>query len=145
MGRKVFRYKIIGILIFLIELFIFALFSYGSYDSFIEVDFSNIFLTQNFIFIFAVLVASTALLNLIFILFSARKSILFLNLHFSIIFLFFAYGFVQMLLENSYYEEDNAKFIIAFSLIFILLFVINFFKYRKVEFLEIESIGTHND
>lgn len=141
MRRKVFRYKIIGILIFLIELFIFALFSYGSYDSFIEVDSSNIFLTQNFVFIFAVLVASTALLNLIFILVSDRKSILFLNIHFSIIFLFFAYGFVQMLLENSYYEEDNIKFIIAFSLIFILLFVVNFFKYRNVEFSEIEEIG----
>lgn len=144
MRRKVFRYKIIGILIFLIELFIFALFSYGSYDSFIEIDFNNIFLRQNFIFIFAVLVASTALLNLIFILFSARKSILFLNIHFSILFLFFAYGFVQMLFEG-YYEEDNAKFIIAFSIIFILLFVVNFFKYRKVEFLEIEEIGTQND
>ncbi|MEA1847961.1 hypothetical protein U9K52_03455 [Chryseobacterium sp. MHB01] len=145
MGRKVFRYKIIGILIFLIELFIFALFSYGSYDSFIEVDFNNIFLMQNFIFIFAVLVASTALSNLIFILFSARKSILFLNIHFSIIFLFFTYGFVKMLLENGYYEEDNIKFIIAFSLIFILLFVVNFFKYRKVEFSEIEEIGKYNN
>lgn len=143
MGRKVFRYKIIGILIFLIELFIFALFSYGSYDSFIEVDFNNIFLMQNFIFI--LLVASTALSNLIFILFSARKSILFLNIHFSIIFLFFTYGFVKMLLENGYYEEDNVKFIIAFSLIFILLFVVNFFKYRKVEFSEIEEIGKYNN
>jgi hypothetical protein len=142
MKRKVFRYKIIGILIFLIELFIFALFSYGSYDTFIEVDVNNIFFVQNFIFIFAVLIAFTALLNLILIIFSARKSVLFLNINFSLIFLFFAYGFIQMLLENGYYEEDNIKFITAFSLIFILLFVVNFFKYRKVEFSEIEEIGT---
>ena len=58
--------------------------------------------------------------------------------------MFFAYGFVRMLFEG-YYEEDNAKFIFAFSIIFILLFVVNFFKYRKVEFLEIEEIGTQND
>ncbi|SEM26650.1 hypothetical protein SAMN05421856_10287 [Chryseobacterium taichungense] len=145
MKRKVFKYKIIGILIFLIELFIFALFTYGSYDSFIDFNLSQIFIVQNFIFIFAVLVASTAFLNLILILLSAKKSIFFLNIQYSIIFLFFASGFVKMLLGNDYYKEDNIKFIIVFSLIFILLFVINFFKYKSVEFSEIEEIGTRNN
>lgn len=145
MKKRLFKYRIIGVLIFLIELFIFALFSYGSYDSFIEVNSEDIFSQQNSVFSLALIISITAFLSLIFILFRIRKSILLLNIHYSIILLFFIYAFVESIFENDLPHEDILKFVAIFSIIFVILFIINFFKYKKVIFFEIDNIGTHND
>lgn len=141
MEKKIFKYKIIGVLLFLIELFIFILFTYGSYDSFIEFGSNEIFSRENMTFVFASVIAFTALLCVISILLRFRKTILILNVHYSIILFFFLFALVELIYENDYFVDDNLKFIVVFLIISTLLFIINFFKYKKIDFLEIEDLG----
>jgi len=144
MEKKIFKYKIVGIILFLVELFILLLFCYGSYDTFIEVNLEKLLSNQNMIFVFASLTAIIAFLSLISLLFKSRKTILILNIHYSIILLFFLIGFIPFFFEGNYTTEDNFKFIIIFSIIFILFVVVNFFRYKNVDFSEIENLGKNN-
>ncbi|MBW7674075.1 hypothetical protein [Chryseobacterium chendengshani] len=141
MKKQIFKYKIIGVLLFIIELFILILFSYGSYDSFIEFGSDKTLSRENMTFVFASMIAFTAMLSIISILLRFRKTILILNVHYSIILFFFLFALVELIYENDYFIEDNFKFIIVFSIIFMLLFITNFFKYRNIDFLEIEDLG----
>ncbi|WP_143883728.1 hypothetical protein [Chryseobacterium binzhouense] len=144
MKKRVFKYRIIGILLFLIEVFIFILFSFGSYDSFANFTSQEIFSQESCLFLFAVAVAFTSFLSLISLLFRSRYTILFLNIHYSIILLLFLIGMMQLIYRNDYYKEDNWKFITIISIILILIFMVNFFKIKRIDFLELDEIGKPN-
>ena len=141
MKRKVFKYRIIGVLLFFIELFILILFSYGSYDSFVEFNYESIFSRQSILFIFAITVAFTAFFSLTSLLLRHKRTIFILNIHHLIILFFFLFALTELIYQGDYNAEDNLKFIIIFSIIFMLLFITNFFKYKNIDFLEIEDLG----
>ncbi|WP_185205822.1 hypothetical protein [Chryseobacterium sp. C3] len=145
MRPKIFKYKFVGISIFIFELFVTMLFGYGSYDSFIEFSSVNIFSIENFIFIFALMIFITAILCLITIIFRIKKSIYCLNVNLFLILLFFLVGYIKLLINDDFRSDDNLKLMITISVTLVFIFLTNFFKYKEIEFLEIDNIGTHND
>ncbi len=51
---------------------------------------------------------------------------------------------MQLIYRNDYYKEDNWKFITIISIILILIFMVNFFKIKRIDFLELDEIGKPN-
>ncbi|RXM41114.1 hypothetical protein BOQ62_02335 [Chryseobacterium sp. CH21] len=145
MKNRIFKYRIVGIVIFLFELFLLFLFGYGTYDSFIEIGFEQIFSVQNFIFLFAVSIFISTFLSLILLLFRNRKAILYLNISYILILFFFVLGFIKILIEKSFEEGDTFKFFFTFSIISFFLLITNVFRNKKVQFLELDDIGKHKD
>ncbi len=145
MRKKIFKYKIVGVLVFLVQLFIFLFFGYGSYDTFIEFSINRIFSIENFVFLFVLIVFITTFLSLISLVFKRKSSIIYLNINYILIIFFFLSGIIKLIYEDNYVEEDTPRFIFIISIISLLLFVVNFLKYKKVDFFEIDDIGTHND
>lgn len=144
MKNKIFKYRIIGVLIFLVESFISVLFAEGTYVSFDEMIISEGISLQNMLFPFAMIIFFSSILCLISLLLKAKKTVLFLNINYSIILFFFVFCYIKVFIENSYIGEDLYKFIMVFTIIFVLLFVVNFFRYRKIDYLEIDEIGKPN-
>lgn len=145
MKNRVFKYRIVGIVVFLFELFLLFLFGFGAFDSFIEFSIDHVFSVQSFIFLFAVFILISAFLSLILLLFKSRRTILYLNINYILILLFFVSGFIKILIEKSFEEGDTLNFFSAFSIISVFLFITNVFRNKKVQFLEIENIGKHED
>lgn len=144
MKNKIFKYRIIGVLIFLVESFISVLFAEGTYVSFDEMIISEGISLQNMLFPFALIIFFSSILCLISLLLKAKKTVLFLNINYSIILFFFVFCYIKVFIENSYVGEDIYKFIMVFTIIFVLLFVVNFFRYREIDYLEIDEIGKPN-
>lgn len=141
MKKKIFKYRAIGIVLFIIEVFLGLLFGYGTIVSFEDLQNGKILSLDNVILPFAALISITAILCIISIILKGIKTILFFNIHYIIVGIFFAFGFIKQLFEGAEVSEDIEKFIIVFFVLSILLFTINFFKYKETEFLEIDEIG----
>lgn len=144
MKKRIFKYRAVGIILFLIELFVAILFGYGATVSF--EDFENVenLTLDHIVFPFALLIFLTSLLCLISLVLKGKKTVMFLNIHYIIIAIFFAFGFMKQLYEGAVISEDLTIFIVVFSVLAVLLFIINFFKYKRIDFLEIDEIGTQN-
>lgn len=145
MKNRIFKYRIVGIAVFLFELLVLFLFGFGTYDSFIEFSIDHIFSVQSFIFLFAVSVLISAIFSLILILFKSRKAILYLNINYILILLFFVSGYINIWIKKSFEDGDSLKFFSTLSIMSVFLFITNVFRNKKVQFLEIENIGKHKD
>jgi len=145
MKNRIFKYRVVGIVVFLFELFLLFLFGVGTYDSFMELGIKTVFSIETFIFIFSVSISVSTLISLILLLLKSKKAILYLNINYILIILFFVLGYFKLWIEKSFEEGDNLKIFLTFSIISIVLLVTNIFRNKKVQFLEIEDIGKSKD
>lgn len=145
MKNKIFKYRIIGIVIFLFQLFLFLFFCYGTYDSFLNVSLGRIFSTENYIFLFVLCIFISTFLGLICLSFKSKKSILYLNINYILILLFFVSGWIKLLIEKSFEKDDIVKLIVVLSVLSVFLLITNVFKIKKVQFSELDNIGKHKD
>ncbi|NIF06327.1 hypothetical protein F3J23_12845 [Chryseobacterium sp. Tr-659] len=145
MKNRIFKYRIVGIVVFLFELFLLFLFGFGTYDSFIELSIERIFSVESFIFLFAAFIFISTLLSLISLILKNKKAILYLNLNYILIVLFFVSGYIKILIEKSFEEGDIFKLFFTFSVITAFLVITNVFKNKKVQFLELDDIGKRKD
>ncbi|WP_145953225.1 hypothetical protein [Chryseobacterium indologenes] len=145
MKNRIFKYRVVGIVVFLFELFLLFLFSVGTYDSSMELGIKSVFSIETLIFIFSVSIFVSTFLSLILLLLKSKKTILYLNINYTLIILFFVLGYFKLWIEKSLEEDDNLKIFLTFSIISIVLFISNIFRNKKVQFLEMEDIGKSND
>lgn len=145
MKNRIFRYRIVGIVVFLFELFLFFLFGYGTYDSFIEFSIDRIFSVESFIFISAASICISTFLSLILLLFKSRKAILCLNINYILILLFFLSGYINILVKKTFEKGDNIKLFLTFSIISVFILITNVFKNKRIHFLEMDEIGKYKD
>ncbi|MDR4954741.1 hypothetical protein REB14_21380 [Chryseobacterium sp. ES2] len=145
MKNRIFKYRVVGIVVFLFELFLLFLFGVGTYDSSMELGIKSVFSIETLIFIFSVSIFVSTFLSLILLLLKSKKTILYLNINYTLIILFFVLGYFKLWIEKSLEEDDNLKIFLTFSIISIVLFISNIFRNKKVQFLEMEDIGKSND
>ncbi|WP_312075907.1 hypothetical protein [Chryseobacterium sp.] len=144
MKKRVFKYRAVGITLFIVQVLILLLFAEGSYISYEEFSISEGFSLQNFVLVFSVAIFITALISLFSLGFRGKKSILLLNINYAILFSFFVYGYLKNVIQESEAPEDIVSFSIIFLVIIALFFIANFFKQKRIEFFEIDEIGTQN-
>ncbi|MCD9619109.1 hypothetical protein [Chryseobacterium gleum] len=145
MKNRIFKYRIVGIVVFLFELFLLFLFGYGTYDSFIEFSIEQIFSVESFIFLFAGSIFISAFLSLILLLLKSKRTILYLNINYILILLFLILGCIKIFIEKSFEEGDTLKFFSIFSTLSVFLLITNVFKNKRVQFLELDNIGKSED
>lgn len=148
MKNRIFKYRIVGIVgivVFLFELFLLFLFGYGTYDSFIKFSIEHIFSVESFVFISAALICLSTFLSLILLLFKSRKAILYLNINYILILLFFVSGYINIFVKKSFEDGDNIKLFLTFSIISVFILITNIFKNKKIRFLEMDEIGKYKD
>ncbi|WP_312287354.1 hypothetical protein [Chryseobacterium gleum] len=145
MKNRIFKYRIVGIVVFLFELFLLFLFGYGTYDSFIEFSIEQIFSVESFIFLFAGSIFISAFLSLILLLLKSKRTILYLNINYILILLFLVLGCIKIFIEKSFEEGDTLKFFSIFSTLSVFLLITNVFKNKRVQFLELDDIGKSED
>lgn len=145
MKNRIFKYRIVGIVVFLFELFLLFLFGYGTYDSFIEFSIEQIFSVESFIFLFAGSIFISAFLSLILLLLKSKRTILYLNINYILILLFLILGCIKIFIEKSFEEGDTLKFFSIFSTLSVFLLITNVFKNKRVQFLELDDIGKSED
>lgn len=145
MKNRIFKYRIVGIVVFLFELFLLFLFGYGTYDSFIEFSIERIFSVESFIFLFAGSIFISAFLSLILLLLKSKRTILYLNINYILILLFLVLGCIKIFIEKSFEEGDTLKFFSIFSTLSVFLLITNVFKNKRVQFLELDDIGKSED
>jgi len=142
--KKVFKNLIIGLFVFLFGLFISILFGYG-----IITEYEN---PTNSLFRYWVLSVATIifLLNiicLILLIKKSRKTIMLLNVFYSLLLGLVLFGFVR---KKIYLQIETTDFDLGFIstslfILVFLIFIINKFKYLEIQYENIEEIGKHND
>lgn len=145
MKNKIFKYRIIGITVFVFQLFLFLLFCFGTYRSFLEISIREIFSMENFLFLFTLILFISSFLSLITILFKSKKAVLYLNINYILILLFFIFEYIKLRIEDSFEKVEILIFFLTFSTISAFLLMANIFKNKKVQFLELDDIGKHKD
>ncbi|KQT17975.1 hypothetical protein ASG31_04355 [Chryseobacterium sp. Leaf404] len=143
MKKRIFRYRAVGIILFLTELFILLLFGEGTMISFEELKNSESLTWENINLPFAFATSLTALTCLIAICIKDKRSIKLFNIHYTIIAVFFVCGYLKQIFEGADPDEDIFKFTAVFAVLAILFLVVNLLKQKDVNFVDIEDIGSN--
>jgi len=141
MVKKVFKYFVIGLLVFLFGLFISILFGYGIIT---EYEDSTNDSYRYWILPISIIIFLSNILCLILLVIKSRKTILFLNIYYSSLLGLIIFGLVR---KKMYLKIELTDFDIGFNsisliLLIFLIFIINIFKYKEIEYENIEEIGT---
>ncbi|SDQ04627.1 hypothetical protein SAMN05421664_0126 [Chryseobacterium soldanellicola] len=145
MKRKIFKYKSVWVLIFLLSLFIFFLFGYGIINELDEINKNPI--SDHLMLYIAILIFSLNFIGLMLLIGKSFITIKFLNSYYSFLIFFLVIGLIRKRLylnDEITYNDFKYSFIIFSSLV-ILIYLINKFKYKEIQYENIEEIGKHND
>ncbi|PWN62629.1 hypothetical protein C1634_007575 [Chryseobacterium viscerum] len=143
MKNTIFKYRIIGVVVFLFQLFLFLFFCFGTYRSSLEISIGEIFSMENFIFLLTLTLFISTFLSLITFLFKSKKTILYLNLNYILVLLFFIFEYIKFMIQNSFEKGDILILFFIFSIMSVFLLMTNIFKNKRVQFLELDDIGKH--
>lgn len=145
MKNTIFKYRIIGIVIFVFQLLLFLFFGFGTYSSFLEISTEKIFSIENLVCLFTLTIFISTFLSLTGFLYSGRKVILYLNVNYILVLSFFIFEYIKLMIETSFEEVDVLILFLIFSITSAFLLMTNIFKNKKVQFLELEDIGKYKD
>lgn len=98
---------------------------------------------ENFIFLLTLTLFISTFLSLITFLFKSKKTILYLNLNYILVLLFFIFEYIKFMIQNSFEKGDILILFFIFSIMSVFLLMTNIFKNKKVQFLELDDIGKH--
>lgn len=144
MRKKVFKYGIIGLLVFLFGLFISILFGYGIITEYNDQTNGSY---RYWILPIAILIFSLNFISLVLLIRKSSKTIIFLNVFYFLLLVFTIFGFVR---RQFYLQIDTMEYDIKFTFISIvilifLILIINKFRYKQVRYENIEEIGKHKE
>lgn len=145
MKNTIFKYRIIGVVIFVFQLLLFLFFGFGTYRFFLEISTERVFSIENFVFLFTLTVFISLFLSLTAFLYKRRKVILYLNINYILVLSFFIFEYIKFMIETSFEEVDVLTLFVILSITSAFLLMTNIFKNKKVQFLELEDIGKHKD
>lgn len=144
MKKKVFKFRIIGLLVFLFGLFISILFGYG-----ISAEYSN---QENgtyryWILSFAILVFLLNHTSLILLIKKSVRTVFFLNVLYLLLLGLIVFGFIrkQIYLQIEIQEYDIGFTSIGSMILIFLIFAINRFKFKEVQYENIDFIGKNQE
>ena len=140
MKTKVFKYLGIKILIIFLGVVMFLMTGVATYDAISK--FEDDSPIEYFDLIFTGSIFLLNLLSLVLVIFKSSKCILFLNIYY----IFFLSAFVIGVIDNYIYNErtESSYVFINFStiiLLSLLIFAINRFRYKEINYENMEEIG----
>ncbi|MDF2931783.1 MAG: polysaccharide biosynthesis protein [Chryseobacterium sp.] len=140
MKTKVFKYLGIKILIIFLGVVMFLMAGVATYDAISKFEDDSPIAYFDLIFTGSIFLLN--LLSLVLVIFKSSKCILFLNIYY----IFFLSAFVIGVIDNYIYNErtESSYVFINFStiiLLSLLIFAINRFRYKEINYENMEEIG----
>lgn len=143
MEKKIFKYKVVKIIVLLTSLLMLLLLGVGLYDLIDRDDVSLQSFTDRLTIIIVSIIFLLKLISLLFVVFKLSGSVLLLNIYYISSLSILVFGTIMnSVLKNEPYSWVNIFIITSLST---LLFLVNRFKYKAIQYQNIDLIGTHND
>lgn len=141
MKKKVFKYLGLKILIIFLGIVLFLMTGAATYDAISKFEGDMPIYYFDLIFTGSIFILN--LLSLVLVIFKSSKSILFLNIYY----IYFLSAFVIGVIDNYMYNERTQSSYMFINLITIivlstLIFLINKFKYREINYENMDEIGS---
>lgn len=147
MKKRIFKYRIFKILIVVLGLLMLFIASFTLSEIISKFqNYANTFV-EIFLLSFVGSIFILDLFSLVLVIMKHSKSILLLNIYYIYFLIVLIFGFLGNYMSKDIFTNLN-YFIINFILIIlssVMIFLINRFKYKEIQYENIDSIGTQND
>ncbi|MBB6369549.1 hypothetical protein [Chryseobacterium shigense] len=150
MEKKVFKYKIVKVVVIIFNFFSLLLFGFGAFDTYnlFKSEHDNTSPGEYFVFVLALLICLLSFVSLIMVLIKSSKSIRILNIFYGFVVTLFLASMLIQVFETTEKDTPLSDYLILAGLICtfsFLIILINKYKYRQVQYENIENLGKHND